>query len=266
MLNSKNLSKLIFLDLESVPAHASFFDMKDSTQLLFLKKYKKESEDMLDQEMDNWDLQQIQKDVEIHPKIETFYNRRAPVSYEFGKVVCITVGWFKEDLTTPDMIGNFQTKSFAGPDEKKVLSDFYAGMKSVLDKSFAHDRHMVGYRSKSFDFPMIARRMMINKMKLPPFFDTADLKPWEVSHMICLAETMQFGSWGGNNTSLALMCELFDVPSSKDAMEGKDVRDQFYLHNNLEGIVHYAEEDVRATGELYLRIKGMYNSITHTRT
>lgn len=264
MLNSKPLSKLIFLDLESVPTHASFFDMKDSMQLLFLKKYKKESEDMLDQDADDWDLPEIQKNVEIHPKIEKFYNQRAPVTFEFGKIICITVGWFKEDITTPGMIGDFHTKSFSGPDEKKILSDFYAGMKSVLDKSIAHDRHMVGYRSKAFDFPMIARRMMINKMKLPPFFDTADLKPWQIEHLICLADTMQFGAWG-SNTSLALMCELFDVPSSKDAMEGSQVRDQFYVHNNLEGIVHYCEEDVRATGELYLRIKGMYNQITHTR-
>ena len=89
---------------------------------------------------------------------EEFYDR-AGIWAEFGKIVCISVGFFviKGDIR------NFRVTSFFG-DETKILKDF----NNLLNNHFGQPQHLLcGHNAKEFDIPFIARRMIINQIPIP---------------------------------------------------------------------------------------------------
>lgn len=269
MLNSKHLNKLIFLDVETVPQTKSFYDMSMNKQDLFLRRFKKDAETMMGLPMDEWSQRAVD-DLNFYPegKIEPFYNNRAALHPEFAKIVCISIGWF--DKTTPTDLSKldtnyefkFKTKSFYGTDEAELLKSFYKAMESVLSKYVNHEYHLVAYNGKSFDFPMISKRFLLNWLPLPPFFDTCDLKPWEVGHLQDPKEIWKFGVYDAN-VSLPLLCEVFGIPTPKDDISGKDVRDVYYNEEKGVGrIATYCSKDVVALATLYLRMKGIRNQVT----
>ena len=74
MLHKINLEHIVFLDIETVPQHASFDELDAEYQQLFSNKTK------------------YQRKEEY--TAEQFYDR-AGIWAEFGKIVCISVGYFK---------------------------------------------------------------------------------------------------------------------------------------------------------------------------
>ena len=73
MLQKLNLENLLFLDIETVPETAQFSDLSEDKQLLWEQKSK------------------YQRKEDYSP--EAFYDR-AGIWAEFGKIVCISVGYF----------------------------------------------------------------------------------------------------------------------------------------------------------------------------
>lgn len=265
MLNSKPLQNLIFLDIETIPQTESFFEMNLNKQELFLKKFKKDAETMIGLNMDDWNVESLQKS-ELAPQIEKFYNNRAALHAEYNQIIVISVGSFIPpapgvDLTKmPGVDLQFRTKTFSGTDEKKVLQDFYKEFYPMLSKSMAHTHHMVAFNGKVFDFPVIAKRMILNDLPLPAYFDVTELKPWEMTHLVDPKEAWRFGVFDGNS-SLALLCEVFGVPSSKDDINGSQVRDVYYKEKDVPRIARYCDKDVSSLAILYLRMKGIKNNL-----
>lgn len=265
MLNSKPLNKLIFLDIETVPQTELFTQMNENKQKLFLKRFRKDSEAMIGAPMDEWTTRQVDTG-NYYPldKIEDFYNARAALHAEFCKIVCISIGWFDKttpNIITPDHEFKFKTKSFYGEDEIALLNAFYKGTESVLSKSMNHEHHMVAFNGKVFDFPVIAKRMILNWMSLPPYFDVSEMKPWDMVHLVDPKETWKWGVFDGNS-SLALLSEVLGIPSSKDDIDGSQVRDVFYKDKDVKRIATYCEKDVVALATLYLRMKGLRNKVS----
>jgi hypothetical protein len=78
---------------------------------------------------------------------------RAGIWAEFGKIVCISVGYFviKGDVR------NFRVTSFFG---EEPLKDF----NNLLTNHFSGPQYVLcGHNAKEFDIPFLARRMIINK-------------------------------------------------------------------------------------------------------
>ncbi|MEZ5011231.1 MAG: hypothetical protein R2744_06350 [Bacteroidales bacterium] len=75
-------------------------------------------------------------------------------------------------------------KSFYGENEKSILEDF-----TVMLNNFAtgKDALLCAHNGKEFDFPFLARRMIIHGMDIPPILDNAGKKPWEIN----LLDTME---------------------------------------------------------------------------
>ena len=127
MLNSKPLDKLIFIDIETIPAEESFFALSLRKQELFLKRFKTDAEKLLNMLADDFDVESFKDNVELIPKLEKFYNNRAALHAEWNKVVVISIGYFNQpfpndlkDLpSTQDL--PFKVKAFSGTDEKKLL-------------------------------------------------------------------------------------------------------------------------------------------------
>ena len=267
MLNSKPLNGLVFLDIETVPRYESFFELSKAMQELFLKRFKRQSEKLMGLEMDDWDVESLTM-AEMVPEVEKLYQANAPLQPEFLKIVCISIGWFQteipEDLKQlhPDTALDFKTLSFQGTDEIVVLGKFYESCASFLSKGFNHSRHLVAHNGMNFDFPVIAKRMILNGMDLPPYFDISDKKPWDIAHLVDTKNAWKFMVYDAN-VSLPLLCEVFGIPTSKDDIDGAQVRNVYYIDKDVKRIAVYCEKDVAATARVYLKMKGIHNKVNH---
>lgn len=225
MLNKIPLENILFLDIETVPEVQHFSDLDETKQQLWEAK------------------SQYQRNDEV--TAEEFYPR-AGIWAEFGKIVCISVGYFKvkNDLRT------FRTTSFYG-DEIKILKDF----KNLLLTHFSETKHLLcAHNGKEFDFPYIARRMIIHNIELPYKLNLFGKKPWEVPHLDTL-ELWKFGDYK-NYTSLKLLTNVLGIPSPKDDIDGSEVFRVFYEEQDIDRIIQYCEKDTIAVAQILLRLRG----------
>jgi hypothetical protein len=226
MLNKIKIENILFLDIETVPEVATFSDLSPDKQELYALKT------------------QYQRKDEISP--EDFYER-AGIWAEFGKIVCISVGYFV-DL---DGTRSFRVKSFSG-NEKELLESF----KTLLNTHFNEANHLLcAHNGKEFDFPYIARRMIINHIELPTKLNLFGKKPWEVAHLDTL-ELWKFGDYK-HYTSLKLLTNILGIPSPKEDIDGSDVARVYYEENDLDKIVKYCERDTVAVAQLLLRFNNL---------
>lgn len=219
-----NLEHILFLDIETVPEKATYSELTEEKQLLWEQKSKYQRKEDF--------------------SAEEFYDR-AGIWAEFGKIICISVGYFIRRGNQR----NFRVTSFYG-DENKLLKDF----KNLLNTHFNQVRHLLcAHNGKEFDFPYIARRMLIHGIELPYKLDLFGKKPWEVPHL----DTMELWKFGDYKhfTSLKLMAHVLGIPSPKEDMDGSMVRDVFYVENDMDRIITYCELDVVTTAQVFLRLR-----------
>jgi uncharacterized protein YprB with RNaseH-like and TPR domain len=224
MLKRINLEHILFLDIETVPQHVSFADLDTTSKVL-------------------WELKtQYQRKDEFTP--EEFYDR-AGIWAEFGRIICISVGYFK----MKGDVRNFRVTSFHG-DEIEILRDF----KTLLETHFNKPQHVLcAHNGKEFDFPYIARRMIINSIDIPFKLNLFGKKPWEVPHLDTL-ELWKFGDYK-TFTSLKLMAHVLGIPSPKDDIDGGQVRHVFYEEKDIDRIITYCEKDTITVAQILLRLR-----------
>jgi len=223
MLDKIEINKILFLDIETVPAYPSYTKVPKRFKELWGKKAK-----------------YLIKDEKDTPK--SIYPR-AGIYAEFGKIVCISVAFFHNE--------ELRVKSYFGDDEKILLEEFAQLLISYFNTK---DHLLCGHNGKEFDFPYIARRMLVNKIKLPDILDMAGKKPWEIRHL----DTMELWKFGDfkNYTSLDLLTALFDIPTPKDDIDGSEVWKVYWKDNDLERIKTYCEKDTIAVVQIFLSYRG----------
>lgn len=225
MISKLNLELILFLDIETVPETQHFSDLDPTKQALWEHKSQYQRKDDF--------------------TAEEFYER-AGIWAEFGKIICISVGYFKIHGDTRV----FRTTSFYG-EEKQLLQDF----KNLLTTHFSHAKHLLcAHNGKEFDFPYIARRMIINNIELPYKLNLFGKKPWEVPHLDTL-ELWKFGDYK-TFTSLKLLTNVLGIPSPKDDIDGSEVCRVYYEENNIDRIITYCEKDTIAVAQVLLRLRG----------
>lgn len=212
MLKNIPLNKILFLDIETVPQEDSWGNLSERTQSLWEKK-----------------TQYLRKD-EI--SAEEFYHQRAGIMAEFGKIVCISCGLVSEN-------NQIRIKSLYGEDEIKILTDFN---QLLTSNYFDSQLLLCAHNGKEFDFPYIARRMMINQVELPKILSLHGKKPWEIPHLDTL-DLWKFGDYK-HYTSLDLLAHVFNLPTPKDEIDGSEVATVFYQEKDVEKIKKYCEKDV----------------------
>ena len=138
MLTKISLENILFLDIETVPEHDNFDALDPTKKELWAHKT------------------QYQRKEDFSP--EEFYDR-AGIWAEFGMIVCISVGYF----TFKGNTRSFRVTSIHG-EEKDLLNEF----KNLLETHYNEPYKLLcGHNAKEFDFPFIARRMIIHGIKLP---------------------------------------------------------------------------------------------------
>jgi 3'-5' exonuclease len=219
---------ILFIDIETAAQYPDYNSVPPITQELWAKK-----------------TELRRKRDETSP--EDFYET-AGIYAEFGRIVCISAGYFTEEN---DKLF-FKIKSFYDNDEKQLLEEFA----DALNKFYSNpDRLLCAHNGKEFDFPYIARRMLINGVKLPDMIDYSGKKPWEVPYLDTL-ELWKFGDHK-NYTSLNLLASIFGMPSPKDDLDGSMVNQTFWKENDIDKIVTYCEKDIYALAQVFLRLKGI---------
>ena len=234
-MQKSDLLKIMFLDIETVPQTSDYSQLSPELAHLWEDKF-----------------QQIHKRMPEKFSEETTaaegFNVSAGIYSEFGKIVCISVGFIH--FQGVDM--HFRTKSFSGDNEKQLLVDF-----SQLIHKFCISREhtLCGHNIKEFDIPYICRRMLINGLSLPPIFQIAGKKPWEITFIDTL-ELWKFGDYK-NYTALKLLTAVFGIPTPKDDIDGSQVAHVYYQDKDIKRIANYCQKDVVATAQVFLRLNGM---------
>ena len=224
MIEKIRLDNILFLDIETVPLEENFNSLDNEMKQLWEQKTQY-------QRKDDFTAQE-------------FYDR-AGIWAEFGKIVCISVGYF---ITKAD-IRNFRVTSFFG-EEKKLLNDF----NNLVNNHFNLSQHVLcGHNAKEFDIPFLARRMIINQVAIPNKLNLFGKKPWEIPHLDTL-ELWKFGDYK-HFTSLKLLTKILGITSSKGDIDGSQVGQVFYIEKDIDRIVTYCEKDVIAVAQVFLRFR-----------
>lgn len=223
MLETINPENILFLDIETVPEKSDYEQLDESMKKLWDRK----AERIRQQETDT-------------PKL---LYERAGIYSEFGKIICISSGYLQNHA--------FRIKSFFGHDEKQLLANFA----TLLNTHFSKPEHLLcAHNGKEFDYPYIARRMLINGIKIPSILQISGKKPWEVT----LLDTMEMWKFGDhkNYTSLDLLARIFNIPTPKDDIDGSMVANVYYKENDLQRIVQYCCKDVLTVFQVFRRFRG----------
>jgi len=227
MLDKIKVENVLFLDIETVAQTQNYKDLNERFKELWSKKM-------------HWRIEKDDKNA------EELYEKAA-IWAEFGKIVCISAGY----IILNSGKRTLRLKSFYGHNEKHLLENFAL----LLNTHFNKDKHLLcAHNGKEFDFPYIARRMLINEVKLPKMLNLAGKKPWEVSHIDTL-ELWKFGDYK-HYTSLDLLAAIFNIPSPKTQIDGSMVSKIYWEEDDIPKIADYCQKDVIALCQLLLKMKG----------
>ncbi len=218
----EQLSNILFLDIETASSTESFAELDPRLQPEWIRKERL-----------------IRRESVLEPG-ELFFDR-AGIHAEFGKVICVGVGYFQAKKKEKKHL--FRSKVFAQEEEKETLLE----LKSLLEKK---KWILCAHNGKEFDFPYLCRRMLIQGIPLPEPLQLAGKKPWEIRHLDTM-ELWRFGDFK-HYTRLELLAAAFGIPSSKEGMDGSEVNPTYYQEKNLEKIKNYCLRDVEVTAKIYL--------------
>lgn len=225
------LDRILFLDIETVPEFRNYTELPESRKYFWNRK----ARTILKKPVEDISLDEL----------ESTYFERAGIYAEFAKIVCISVGYFHSKSSN---LSEFRVKSFASDLESEVLE----GFKNLLDDYFNDPKihQLCGHNLREFDVPVICRRMLINKVQFPKLLEIRGKKPWDLDYLIDTMELWKFGDWKAY-TSLDMLAHIFNVPSSKDDIDGSLVGRVYWEEQNLERIVTYCEKDVKTTAQVW---------------
>lgn len=226
----EHLQQILFLDIETVPIVSDFDHLTPTFQTLWLKK-----------------AATLRNPQDI--PLADLFRERAGVYAEFGRVVCIGLGSFYGTAEQPQWYSKVLIEN---PDEAQVLRQF---QDQLHQHKAGRSLKLCAHNGKEFDFPFLARRMLIQGITpLPNILQMQGKKPWDIPWLDTLDE-WKFGDYK-HYTSLDLLTALFDIPSSKSDISGADVGRVYYETGDIQRISAYCQGDVEALAHLYVKMKG----------
>ncbi len=226
----KNLSKTLFIDIETVSEYSVYDDLPDHYKALWKRKASL---------LMKFDDSATTEDYALA------YKQKAAIFAEFGKVVCISCGFLSDE--------GFRVKSLYGNDEIELLNSFA----DLLSHHYSNpnDYYLCGHNIKEFDIPYLCRRMVKHGSFMPNMLDIAGKKPWQTEHLIDTLVLWRFGDYK-NYTSISLLTAMLDIPTPKDDIDGSMVGDVFWKENDIERIAAYCAKDVITVAQIMMKYCG----------
>ncbi|MFC4165090.1 3'-5' exonuclease [Epilithonimonas zeae] len=222
MIHKIPIENILFLDIETVPQIDTWNNLDPTTQYLWDKKTKSQRKDEIE--------------------ASEFYEQRAGIMAEFGMIICISIGMIDSNT------GKLKIKTYSG-EEKDLLISFC----ELFNSPRLNNVILCAHNGKEFDFPYIARRLLINGIQPPIPFQMFGKKPWEIPHIDTM-ELWKFGDWK-SYVSLELLAHIFGIPTPKDDIDGSMVADIYYKDGDIDRIIHYCEKDVLTLANIFRRMR-----------
>jgi 3'-5' exonuclease len=227
----QHFHKTLIIDIETVPLTDDWFSLPEALRNHWIHKM---------------NFLNLSEDQKLDPN--AVFNERAGIYSEFGKIVCIGMGYISDQEGALAI----RLKSIKNDNEKELLQDF---CKTIIHFTGQHKEIIFcGHNIKEFDIPYICRRMLINGMELPSCLNIGGLKPWQVLHQDTL-ELWRFGDYK-SYVSLDLLAHVLQVPSSKSDISGSQVAAVYWQNKDLDRIADYCLRDVYTTALVYMKLKG----------
>ncbi|NCX96977.1 MAG: 3'-5' exonuclease, partial [Chitinophagia bacterium] len=214
----KHLHTLLFVDIETVSATQSITDLPKGMQFLWERK-----------------AARLAKGGEIDAA--AIFEEKAALYAEFAQIVCIGLGYFPK---AKDGSLQLRTTVLSGANEKELLAQFL----ELLRANRFNNRQLtlVGHNGKDFDFPFIARRLVINNLLIPFALNTLHKKPWELN----LLDTMDMWRFGESRyfVSLQALGILLGLIAEPQKTNYQALQQTFHSTGNLEGLKEQSVADV----------------------
>jgi len=228
MIEQNDLTSILFFDLETSSEYSSYEELEEHNPRKALLWKEKTEKTFAKDKSSEWE------------NCSESYTRFTPLNAEFGKIVCGSFCYLTEDNDT--LKANM--KSFYD-DGIKTEKEILVGISTLLSNIERAGRSMKlsGHYIKNFDIPWLVKRMIINRVEIPPQLRTWNKKPWEITH-IDTAELWNIGVWG-NHTSLDLLACSLEIQSPKENMKGAYVGQSYWIDKEYDKIAEYCEADVK---------------------
>lgn len=216
--------KILFFDIETVGIEKDLDSLKENNKHLYtvFMRYI------------DWFYKRFPEDSNLSP--DALFQNRAALIPEFSKIICFSAGYL--DKTKDDI----KIKNFSDANEYELLVEVKGFLEKISNLNFV----LCGHNIKSFDLPILSKRMIINNILPPKILPDYSVKPWDIK-VIDTKEIWQFS----NNYSLCsldLICAALGVESPKTGeVVGNKVHNEFWSTGNLKSISEYCAKDVEST-------------------
>jgi DNA polymerase elongation subunit (family B) len=238
---------ILLIDIETAGQQEEFSKLDAKTQKLWEAQVK---QSYAERDSSN------QKPAKIDEATLTkLYRERAGLHAEFGKVVCVGIGYFTQDGNEAGTVKfdaavktSLRVKVLSG-EEKQILTE--------LNKLFTKFNTLCSHNGKKFDYPYLARRYLINGMQIPQILDARGKKPWEVGNI----DTQDLWRFGDTvYPSLELLSHVLKV-QVKPTIDGSEVH-EFYHCGREKEIISHCEEDIVTLANVFLKLHNPLMTIT----
>lgn len=185
---------------------------------------------------------------------ENSYESLAPLSPEFGRIVCASFGHLRgsddtENATPIVNVRHYHDTEASSTSEKDLLLKVCEFVNSATSRV---KLTISGHNIINFDIPFFIKRCLANKIQVPRVFITFNKKPWELD-FLDTGRVWQFGSFDGY-ASLDLVTEILGIESPKTTMGGQYVGKEFWEKQNYDGIAFYCDQDVIAVAKVLVEL------------
>jgi len=179
-------------------------------------------------------------DGDSYDSIEAAYAEQAALHPEFSHVICISFGYEAND--------GFHKTSICTTDEPKLLKS----AKAVFDAYCSQGYILAGHNIKGCDIPYMAKRYIINDMKIPDALNNYGKKPWEVDSLDTM-DLWKLGSWRGS--ALETICAALGISCKSEEVSGANLYEYPIAEVPMDELQKYCEEDVESN---YLMTKVIF--------
>jgi len=219
-------TRVVGLDIETTRITKHLSEASDDIQTAWAYKNKNEGV--------------VEEDIHLAELWET----KASLYPEFSKVCSVSLAFTNRDGNVLNCL------NFTSANELQILTDLSETIERMIKSDPLY--RFIAHAGLFFDYPFLAKRMIINNIPVPAMLDASHLKPWEVRNL-CSNNLWKNG--GSQGTSLVALCAALGLPISKDEMAGHEVGEYFY-NNRLEEIGDYCNLDTIAVFNVLRRFKG----------
>jgi hypothetical protein len=215
-----NKNNLFYFDIETVGQYKDLETLKENDKRgydLFLKKYEKNAS--------------MREGENTSPEIA--YLNYSPIFSTYGKIVCISFGYFHEQNEN-----GYTINSLYGDNEEDIMKQ----AQNLFSKVSKKHLFLSGYNINSFDIPWINHKFNKYGLSLPPVLRIYGKKPWEIQSFDL------FNEWKAVHSrffsSFDEVCYELGIKSPKEKIDGSQVHNTYWNENDLDTIVEYCQSDV----------------------